>query len=480
MRLLILSLVSVLTVLRLTAQSCPCEDLFNHTRELVEQNYAGWFDKVTPANRSLYDKWNEAQQQKIKLVKTDSACIVQLSQWVSFFKDKNLRISQLPVRRNADGSIYRREDPVIPRFNISEQQVRYYLGSSRSLDSVEGIFRNEQYTLGVVRSEKQRYLATVISTTEKNWKPEDVKFILEKKEGHYNAALFNDDKTDSTHPTVVIAGNILDLGTAFFERIFPEPEQRQNLFEYEMSRDPLSPALEFREGGLAIWRFPGFGKKALSQTAYLLQKNAAQLEKSSNWIIDLRGNNAADYEAAMQLMKYIYTDPVVKPGAEMRVTAQNIDAWIAATAKSIHTQANESVVKTFDSLCTVMRTKEGGFFNRNKYTNDTIRIAKPATHVKRVALLINKQTAGAAELFTLLCRQSKKVKVFGQVSAGAADYGNVVVYDTGCSTVRLSLPIDRMLWPDEGFSVDKAGIHPDRLFVTDDWIAAVLNEWKIK
>ncbi|MCR6721822.1 MAG: hypothetical protein NVV59_16390 [Chitinophagaceae bacterium] len=79
-------------------------------------------------------------------------------------------------------------------------------------------------------------------------------------------------------------------------------------------------------------------------------------------------------------------------------------------------------------------------------------------------MLVNKNTRAAAERLTLLFRQSKKGECLRANFRGAADYSNVVEYNTACSKIRISLPMDRMLWLNDGFSVDKAGIHPDRLF----------------
>lgn len=478
MRLLTLLPFFILITFRLQAQSCNCESVFERTREITEQNYAGWFDKVTQDTRASYDKWNEAQLLKIKQAKSDSACAIQLRQWVSFFKDKNLDVSFVSPRWNADGTLHNNEAPPVLKFNISEQQLRHYIGSSRSLDPIEGIYKNADYTVGVVRAEKQRYLATIISTTNTNWKPEEVKFVLEKKDNVYYTAFYNEEKTDSIHQKAKLVDNILDLETAFFEKIFPEPEQKRDLFEYEMANDPFAPKLEFKGAHLAVWRFPAFKNNSFAQTEYLLKKHAPELDKATDWIIDLRDNNEGDYLVGMQLMKYIYTGPVVKSRSEMRMTPGNLAAWQTTYIKPVYIKADQTARRSFDSLFAVMKLKDGSFFNSSSSATDTIRMAKPAGNTKRIAILINKNTKGAAEHFTLLCRQSKKVKVFGQVSGGAADYTNVVAYSTGCSTARLSLPVDRMLWLNNGFSVDKAGIHPDRLFVADDWVGAVLKEWK--
>lgn len=443
MRLFLVVLITTFTS-QIQAQPCNCEQILEESKSIIEQNYAGWFDKINDETKTSYVKWNESFNSKIKQATTDSACSALLQQWVRFFKDGNLGISYVPPRYNADGSLHAGDAPPILKFKISESQIRTYLGSSHLLDPIEGIYKNNQFTVGLIRSEKQFYQATIISTTHKNWNPQEVIFTVEKRAGVYHAVVYNEDKTDSTHNTAMLVDNILDLKSDFFEKIYPETAPKRDLFEYMMETDSLAPSLEFREPQVAIWKFPGFKPMAISQTKYLLTKYADQLEKATDWIIDLRDNSVGEYNAGTELLKYLYSNPILVSNSAIRLSKGNIDAW------------------------------------RDQLKYDTILFQNPSQVVKKVAVLINKNTRSTAERLTLLYRQSKKVKVYGQISGGAADYSNAVVYNTSCSTIRVSVPMGRMLWLNDGFSVDKAGIHPDRLFVTDDWIEAVYKEWKLK
>lgn len=478
MRLFPVVLFTVITS-QLQAQSCNCEQILEESKSIIEQNYAGWFDKINDETKASYEKWNESFRSKIKQTKTDSACVGQLQQWVRFFKDGNLRFSYVAPRYNADGSLHTGEVPPILNFRISEKQIRTYLGSSQLLDPIEGIYKNNEFTVGLLRSEKQFYQATILSTTNKTWQPQEVKFTIEKRDDKYHAVVYNEKKTDSTHSTAILVDNILDLESDYFEKVFPETEPKRNLLEYVMEKDSVAPSLEFREPNVAVWTFSGFKPMAVFQTQYLLAKHADQLEKATDWIIDLRDNNGEDYEAGMQLLKYVASNPVMKSNSAIRLSKANLDRWYNQM-KPVFINADEPTRHQWDSIYSVLKSKEGSFHNIREQAQDTLQIQKPSPVVKRVAVLVNKNTRAAAERLTLLFRQSKKVNVYGQISGGAADYSNVVEYNTACSKIRISLPMDRMLWLNDGFSVDKAGIHPDRLFVVDDWIEAVYKEWKLK
>ena len=43
------------------AQNCKCDSIFA-IKQLVEENYAGWFDKIKPENRLSYTNWSEKVQ----------------------------------------------------------------------------------------------------------------------------------------------------------------------------------------------------------------------------------------------------------------------------------------------------------------------------------------------------------------------------------------------------------------------------------
>jgi C-terminal processing protease CtpA/Prc len=94
---------------------------------------------------------------------------------------------------------------------------------------------------------------------------------------------------------------------------------------------------------------------------------------------------------------------------------------------------------------------------------------------KKIALLINKNTVSSGELFTILARQSDKVIVMGTNSGGMMDYGNVVTYKTSFPTIKIQLPINRQLWLDNNFSVDKEGLKPDVYLKEDNWIEQAIK-----
>ena len=86
------------------AQNCNCDSVFIKSKQLVEENYAGWFDKITEKNRPDYIIWSEKKFNEIKGVTNDSICAKQLQNWISYFNDKHLRIQFTKPKSNTTQS----------------------------------------------------------------------------------------------------------------------------------------------------------------------------------------------------------------------------------------------------------------------------------------------------------------------------------------------------------------------------------------
>lgn len=73
-------------------QNCDCEKEFNFLVEKIENNYAGFHDKVTEENASEYNKFTLELRSKAKNVRTFHICSMVLDEWLAYFNDKHLTI----------------------------------------------------------------------------------------------------------------------------------------------------------------------------------------------------------------------------------------------------------------------------------------------------------------------------------------------------------------------------------------------------
>lgn len=459
------------------AQNCNCDSVFLQSKRLVEENYAGWFDKITEDNRPDYNNWTEKIFNEIKGVTNDSICAKQLQNWISYFNDKHLRILFTKPKSNTSQSETKTEVIKILTHNLSVDRANAYFKKTKSLDPIEGIYSHPSYQLAITKIKPNLFYATILSTSNENWKPNEVKLTIIKKGKVYLGTFYAGDKSDISTHNVKLVGNILDFEIMFFEKQSPNVKNKLDLTEYEISKDKDAPSLQFKEH-VAIWKFPTFYSNSEEQTAYLLEKYKGQLENTPEWIIDLRGNDGGDYRVGWQLINYIYTKPIIKYNAEKRLTKQNNEMWFNSFMKSYYDQSDDKIKKEIDEKMAKMNENIGKMYNESNLQFETITIDKPFINPKKIALLINENTVSSGELFTMLARQSDKVMVMGTNSGGMMDYGNILRYKTQCSTIRIQVPMDRMLWIETGFSVDKEGLKPDTYLQGNNWIEKAIDRLK--
>lgn len=455
-------------------QTCKCDSLFLQMKQLVEENYAGWFDKIKPENKGAYTQWSENKLREVNGITNDSSCAKKLQEWISFFGDKHLRILfTKPKQINAATKTETSEIKILTH-PLSEEEAISYFKNNKSPDPVEGIYTHPVYKLAITKIEPNLFYATVLSSQNGNWKPGEVKLTITKKGKEYFGTFYEGDKSDLSNHPVKLVDNILDFDIVYLEKQSPNVKNKLDLTEYEISKDKDAPGLRFKDN-VAIWKFPTFYSNSEEQTAFLLNRYKEKLDNTPNWIIDLRDNRGGDYRVGWQLINYIYTRPIIKYHAEQRMTLQNIDMWFNSFVKSYYNQANEKEKKELDDRLDNMKKNVGKMYNETNKLYDSLSIEKTTVFPKKIALLINENTLSSGELFTMLVRQSDKVVVMGSNSGGMMDYGNVLRYKTHYPGIRVQIPMDRMLWLDTGFSVDKEGLKPEIYLKGDNWIEQAIK-----
>jgi hypothetical protein len=190
--------------------------------------------------------------------------------------------------------------------------------------------------LGITKINEHLFYATILTTTNSNWKAGEVKLTIEKNNNTYKGTFYQGDKTDTSQHLVKLVDNILDFDIIFFEKISPNVTTKRDIEEYEMSKDKYAPSITFKGNDMAVFTFPSFQNNSYEQLEYLLKKYEKQLETIPYWTIDLSNNSGGDYEVGMQLLKYFYTKPIIEYKAEMRMTPQNFDTWFNAYIKDIY------------------------------------------------------------------------------------------------------------------------------------------------
>ncbi len=77
-----------------SAQPCNCRDEFQYLRQFMEQNYAGFKDKVTSGNRAAYDSTTDVVFHRAGRTSKPLLCLALMQEWLNFFRDRHNTISQ--------------------------------------------------------------------------------------------------------------------------------------------------------------------------------------------------------------------------------------------------------------------------------------------------------------------------------------------------------------------------------------------------
>lgn len=89
-----LFILSFLLVINFTnGQNCNCLENFDFLKAKIENDYAGFNDKVNESSKTAYKKHSEFYRQKASETTTTHRCVLLMEKWLEFFDDKHLSIS---------------------------------------------------------------------------------------------------------------------------------------------------------------------------------------------------------------------------------------------------------------------------------------------------------------------------------------------------------------------------------------------------
>ncbi|MDP1816322.1 MAG: S41 family peptidase, partial [Leadbetterella sp.] len=449
----------------LFGQNCNCDSTFKIVKYHIEHNYAGWFDKNKQFVKQDFEQFTKTIDINSKKITIDSLCYKEIKRYVSYFQDKHLHLDYYPVSTSTTSNT--NSDPIrIEHNSMTETEMLSYLKSSKQLDKAEGIWENETYKIGIIKSSKKANLfdGIIITSKNENWKAHEIKLYVEKKsKDRYILKFITGDKTELIEKKTRFFKNILDAQSLILGKQFPKSIDNISIDDYSLENDPSNPKLTFPKNDLAVWTFPNFYSQNEEVVQTLFNKHKEKLATTKYWIIDLRDNEGGDVSVGNLLLPFIYTKPIIWSSEKIRLTEDNFNNLYNAYIKEAVESLPIEKQKYYDSTFAITKTHFGEFgslYNEIK-TADTITFDKELPSPQKIVILINENTFSSGELFTILAKQSDKVIVMGQKSAGSIDYGNVLKYKTNCPGIRLTIPSSRNNWLDQGISIDRDKIQPE-------------------
>lgn len=453
---------------KIHGQECNCEINFKFMIEKVKKNYVGYKDKVTILNQNKLDFFTDSLYKVAK--KADKyECTSICQQWIGFFKDKHMFVGIDPAGYSED---------VIRSFYVNDKSVGFtessflaYLKSNKDkLDSVEGIWTNSSwtYTIGVVQNHQIKgpekvFTGFILKADSIYWLPKQIKWEITKRNNNYITKYFRSKDHSYEKPALTKNNDTLDFG--IYGKWYKN-QQKVTVKRSVKQNVDLSPKFKILDNKTCLFLLPSFGDmNYINKMDSIIEENDILLKKTEHLIIDIRNNLGGSVLIYEKLMPYLYTNAILTEGASILATQDNINDGYSEE----HPQLSDSMQKELKKKLEMLKINKDQLYNA--YPVDTIKFDKVLKYPQRISILINRSTGSAAELFLLEAKQSKKVKVYGENSAGAVDYTEFIKSKMPCNFYVLYYPASRSNRLPE-YPLDNIGITPDIKIPAEisDWI----------
>ncbi|HEY4335445.1 MAG TPA: S41 family peptidase, partial [Puia sp.] len=224
-------------------------------------------------------------------------------------------------------------------------------------------------------------------------------------------------------------------------------------------------------------KLPRFNQGDVDRLDSLIRVNHSVIYHTRNLIIDLRGNPGGNAASSPKMIQLIYTNPIVYPPWQYRSSPEYIRSKEAVVADLKKNDPYHKLLSA-ESLLDRLRDHPGELV----FAGDSmIRKADSVSrYPERVAFLIDRDAGSSSEFFTFEGKQSRKVTLFGQNTAGAMDYGEDQSFSLSCGKYLIFIPWGRNGWIERfHYRIDNIGFKPDVVIPSDcgDWIDFVRKYW---
>ncbi len=451
------TIVVILQSVSLYGQDCSCEDEFMFVKNYIENNYAGFADKVNDETLPLYNEHTERLLQKSSNLTKESYCWVLINRWLDFFKDGHIQVRSNFASAEIDSVRLREMIAATEIIRLPDSRVE----DLRDSDTVEGIYfnRDSTYKVAVARNENEfrDYAGIIVSSKSELWSEGQVKFELKQIDGNtYNAIVYY------LYHQPYIETFVFD-GFSFNEGGWTKAGKQVPV---RSNARPPNVSSEIVSGDIFYIRIGTFEEWNALAIDSVITHHEEFLSTAPYWIIDLRGNGGGSDFSYRPIAPYLYTGPIEVIGADVLSTEENIINW-SVLLDNPHIP--DDLIQLLREILETMELHKGEFVSIVDDT--TITLDEVRTYPRRVVVLVDGNCASSTENFLLAAMQSGKVTVMGQPTAGVLDYANMRSADFPCYSLRLDYATTRSRRIDVGMGVDNKGIAPDILLENDtDWI----------
>lgn len=442
---------------------CDCPQAFDFVVSTVKDNYSGWADKVTPANRAEMDRFTQQLRAKAPGA-TASQCYALLAQWTRRLRDRHTGIyapdPATPPFTEKDPAKIRAYFAGWERIAMDEAAVKRYLDQNRStLNPIEGIWRTADngYTIAVVANltPDRQFAGFVLKADGIYWQPGQVKMDFKSIDATtYGGTYFMRDHSPRVQFTERRGDTLRIARQGDWYRVYPAPAKAAPAPPANWRKD-YADKFEMRavDDSTMLLTLPNFdivNKKIIDS---LLATHRARLLKTPYFIIDVRANGGGWDSAYERIIDYVYTDTIISKSSKLLVTKENLNKWTGHyNDPNIPVDEKSYIGKMLEQM---KKIPVGTYLDR---PDDMTLRSEVYPLPRRVAVLMGRDCGSSGEEFVLTARQSKKVVLMGENTAGVIDYANVHDLPVPVSPFRLYYATSRTKRTE---LYDNVGIAPD-------------------
>lgn len=491
--------------------SCVADARFAITT--IERNYAGFADKVTPRTQVAYDSATKRLMARAATASaadspTDrtAACYRALGSWASFFRDGHLGVqpsdgvlasTSAPAALDTSPTAIRARFANSPTHPVTEAQVQRFLATNAGhLDPVEGIWEviGLPYRLAVVPDSAGgvgSFLAVVLRADSAWRSPGQVKAALRADEANlgtmpgtsdstvdangsrYSVRYHYRDHTEQMTTARVTHGLLLFPDGSAWVRLAPHLATDADYATYAASLNRHT-GVRSLDSQTVLLSIPSFDPDSGAVVDSVVRANRNVILGTENLIIDVRGNGGGSDYVYAPVLPFIATGPIRDVNASIYATPENTKKFEALLTDErippkLHTQ--------IEDLVAAMRAHPGQFIHQ---PDEVTRFDTIFPRPRHVAVLTDQGCGSTCEQFVLAVRQSHKVTLMGERTAGVLDYANLqtVTMPSGRFTLHYGTSRSQRLPADP---VDPNGIAPqvrvpaDELFPVE-WARRYLEQ----
>lgn len=474
--------------LLLISQNCDCESNFNWVKKTFEENDAGYQYIIESKGAQAYVVHNQIFLEKTKNISSNQECTEVLNEWLQFFRSGHIGVQYIGTSESESNMVSKNTN----NKNTTEERETYsadidkfktYLDLKQEHD-FEGIWKSGAYSIAI-KKKGNDYIGFIVASEYEEWNEGDVKLKVFSDGQNHNSVFYMFDRSAVKSNSVSLLGsNNLKIGDIFLVRTYPEIVDNSPYNLYIRSMESSLPFLEVLNNSTLYFRVPSFtGTQEKRAIDSVITANKDKILSTENLILDIRnGTGGADFTYS-EIMKLIYTNPIRMPSVEYLSTPLN-------NKRMLDFSKNEGLAITYNIT---FSEEERDEFKRhydllsknlgqyvNIYSLD-INIKKYDTvypYPKNVGIIHNKNNGSTDEQFLLEAKQSRKVKLFGEPTAGMIDMSNMNTAESPCGDYLLWYALTKSLRV-PGMAIDNVGVQPDYYIDSEipehEWVQYVVD-----